>query len=85
MFRRFTSTLKLQDPGPCSKTTEKLMKVLKDKLEGWSVQLTETSISVESVLIKVEAEDEQKSVYVSWTNQDELLGSTILEMLQNIG
>lgn len=75
----------MQDPGPCSKTTEKLMKVLKEKLEGWNVQLTETSISVESVLVKVGGEDEQKSVYVSWTNQDELLGATILGALQNIG
>ena len=85
MFRRFTSTVKLQDPGPCSKTCEKILKLLKDKLEGWNVQVTETSISVESVLVKVGGEDEQKSVYVSWTNQDELLGSTILDMLQNIG
>lgn len=61
------------------------MKVLKDRLDGWNVQVTETSISVESVLVKVSGEDEQKSVYVTWTNQDELLGSTILEMLQNIG
>lgn len=61
------------------------MKVLKDRLEGWNVQVTDTSISVESVLITVSGEDEQKSVYVTWTNQDELLGSTILEILQNIG
>lgn len=77
--------MKLQDPGPCSKTTEKLLKMLKDCLEGWNVQVTETSISVESVLVKVSGDDEQKSVYVTWTNQDELLGSTILEVLQNIG
>lgn len=76
--------MKLQDPGPCSKTTEKLMKVLKDRLDGWTIQLTETSISVESVLVKVVGDDEQKSVHVSWTNQDELLGSSILDMLQNI-
>lgn len=41
---------------------------------------------MESVLVKVEgSEDEQKNVYVSWTNQDEELGSNILEILQSIG
>lgn len=75
--------MKLQDPGSCVKTTEKLLKLLEGCLEGWNVQVTETSISVESVLVKVSGDDEQKSVYVSWTNQDELLGSTILEVLEN--
>ena len=42
---------------------------------------------MESVLVKVEGEDDdqQKTVYVSWTNQDEDLGSYILGMINCMG
>ncbi|XP_046396864.1 integrator complex subunit 11 [Ischnura elegans] len=84
---RFTSTITLDDPGPPSRTAEKLQQLISGRLKDWSVQLTEgSSISVESVLIKVETtEDDQKNVLVSWTNEDEDLGSYILDLLQNMG
>lgn len=82
---RFTSTLHVRDSGPAHATTLKLLQPLKERLSGWTVQLTDGSISVESVLVKVEGdEDEQKSVYVSWTNQDEDLGSYVLGFLQTM-
>jgi len=82
---RFTSTVQVRDPGPAQATTLKLLQPLKERLSGWTVQLTDGSISVESVLVKVEGdEDDQKSVYVSWTNQDEDLGSYILGFLQTM-
>ncbi|XP_046999505.1 integrator complex subunit 11 [Schistocerca americana] len=86
-FVRFTSTLRMEDPGPASKTAEKLLQLIKSRLKDWNVQLTEASnISVESVLVKVEgSDDEQKSVYVSWDNQDEELGNYILGLLQTMG
>lgn len=82
---RFTSTIKVEDPGPADVTTLKLLQPLKERLSpgGWSVQLTDGSISVESVLVKVEDdEDDKKKVYVSWTNQDEDIGSYIFDFLQ---
>lgn len=83
---RFTSTLRMEDPGPASKTAEKLLQLIKTRLKDWHVQLTEGSISVESVLVKVEGnEEEQKNVYVSWDNQDEELGSYILGLLKTMG
>ncbi|KAJ4443881.1 integrator complex subunit 11 [Periplaneta americana] len=83
---RFTSTLRIEDPGPASKTTEKLLALIRARLKDCPVQLTDGSISVESVLVKVEgSEDEQKSVYVSWDNQDEELGSYILGLLKTMG
>ena len=82
---RFTSTIQVQDLGPAHATTQKLFEPLKERLSGWTVQLTDGSISVESVLVKVEGdEDDQKSVYVSWTNEDEDLGSYILDFLQTL-
>uniref|UniRef100_A0A146KSZ9 Integrator complex subunit 11 n=1 Tax=Lygus hesperus TaxID=30085 RepID=A0A146KSZ9_LYGHE len=83
---RFTSTVKLEDPAPSYKTAEKLLKIFQEKLPGWNVTFADGAISVETVLIKVEgSEDELKSVYISWTNQDEELGTNVLEILQSIG
>lgn len=44
-------------------------------------------ISIETVQINVEPEPNEagKIVMVSWTNQDEDLGSYILGLLQNMG
>lgn len=82
---RFTSTVQIQDPGPVQSTTMKLFQPLKERLTGWNVQLTDGAISVESVLVKIEgSEDDQKNVYVSWTNEDEDLGSYILGFLQTM-
>ena len=81
---RFTSTVRMEDPRPPNKIAEKLLKIVKEKLKNYSIQFTDSSISVETVLIKVEGdEDDRKCVYVSWTNQDEDLGSYILNLLQN--
>ncbi|CAB0012593.1 unnamed protein product [Nesidiocoris tenuis] len=83
---KFTYTVKLEDPTPSYKTAEKLLKIFQEKLTGWTVLFTDGAISVESVLIKVEgSEHDLKSVYISWTNQDEELGMTILEILQSMG
>ncbi|XP_022198150.2 integrator complex subunit 11 [Nilaparvata lugens] len=84
---RFTSTVRLDDPGPCSQTLDKLQRLLGERMEGrWSIGQTDGSLSIESVLVKVEGgEHENKNVYVSWTNQDERLGSLVLELIQNIG
>lgn len=86
--QRFTSTIKLDDPGPTGRTSEKLFNLLQEKLTGWTVTLTEAcEISVETVQITVESEtnDHRKNVLVSWTNQDEDLGAYVLGLLQNMG
>jgi integrator complex subunit 11 len=76
----------MEDPGRASKTAEKLLQLIKTRLKDCHAQLTDGSISVESVLVKVEgSEDEQKNVYVSWDNQDEELGSYILGLLKTMG
>lgn len=83
---RFTSTIQVRDPGPAQSTTRKLLQPLQEKLSGWTVQLNSNgSIAIESVIVKVEGdEDDQKHVHVSWTNQDEDLGSYILGFLQTM-
>lgn len=82
---RFTSTVRLEAQGPASRTAQRLLQLLIERLPSWTIHLTDGNISVESVLIKVEGdEDVNKSIYVSWTNQDEDLGSYILGLLQSI-
>lgn len=86
MYFRFTSTVHLKDPGPVPKTTEKLVKLFREKAKGFSIQFTDDSITIESILVTIEgAEDEQKKVFVTWTNQEEDLGSFILDILRTIG
>lgn len=95
----FTSTVKIDDPGPKLRTIEKLYSLLQDKLSGWTVNFKENCISVESVEIKVDDEPgssndnngdqsdrkQHKNVHVTWTNQDEDIGAYILALLQNMG
>ena len=82
---RFTSTVRLNDTGPKLATTQKLHLLLQEKCGDSIITLTEGSISVDAVLVKVEGEeDEQKCVYVSWVNQDEILGSYILGLLREM-
>ncbi|XP_028131124.1 integrator complex subunit 11 [Diabrotica virgifera virgifera] len=83
---RFTSTVHIADTGPTLGTAHKLLLFIKDKLPICSVTFSEGEISVESVLVKVEGDDDddQKSVYVSWTNQDEEIGSQILNIINHI-
>lgn len=78
----------MDDPGPNSRTSEKLFNLLQEKMTGWTVSISETcQISVESVQITVESEknDHHKNVLVTWTNQDEDLGAYILGLLQSMG
>lgn len=84
-FYRFTSSARLEDPLPPVRMAERLYEQIREELRDLNVnvKLAETSISVESVLVKVEGdENEHKRVYVSWANQDEHLGSYILDILQ---
>lgn len=78
----------MDDNGSVARTSEKLFNLLQDKLLGWTVTMLENNkIAIETVNICVETEnnDNQKTVLVSWTNQDEDLGAYILGLLQNMG
>lgn len=82
---RFTSSVQLNDSGPSLTTAHKVHTMIKEKLPLCSVIFSEGEISVESVLVKVEGDDDdQKNVYVSWTNQDEELGSQILNIISKM-
>lgn len=83
---RFSSFIKLENSTPPSvQIVEQLHSLLKEKLSVWEVKLVDsTTISVESVNVKLEGETDRK-ICVSWNNQDEDLGRYILGLIQNIG
>lgn len=85
---RFTSKIKIDDPGPSTRTSEKLYALLQEKLTGWTVTMSEKcEIAVASVQLAVESDPKasHKNILLSWNNQDEELGSYILGLLQNMG
>lgn len=78
----------MDDHGTAMRTSEKLFALLNEKLNGWNVTMGDDGkVSVESLLVSVEspANDNHKTVLVSWTNQDEDLGAYVLGLLQNVG
>lgn len=85
---RFTSKVKMDDPGPRLRTGEKLFALLQEKLVGWTVNMQEScTICVETVEIKVEEDEKDpkhKNILITWTNQDEDIGAYILNLLQNV-
>lgn len=85
---RFTSSIKLDDGSTIPAISEKLYALIREKLSEWTVTMGEDfAINVETVSVKVELgpTDLQKNILITWTNQDEDLGSYILNMLQNLG
>ncbi|CAB3363512.1 Hypothetical predicted protein [Cloeon dipterum] len=83
---RFSSTITVDDAGPSSKTTDKLYQMIKSHLDDFNVHLIDGAINVESVMVNVDcSENDKKNILVSWTNEDEELGSFILKLLQNMG
>ncbi|GAB6022933.1 Integrator complex subunit 11 [Chamberlinius hualienensis] len=84
---RFTSTLIIEDPGPASKTTERIYQLIKFHLKEYDTQLLpDGSVSVDSVLIQVSSseEDDSKTVLVSWANEDEDLGSSLYSLVSRL-
>ncbi|XP_067140059.1 integrator complex subunit 11 [Centruroides vittatus] len=85
---RFTSTVRLEDPtgSPAARTADTIYQKMKSKLKDRNIQmLADGSISIASVLIKVDnIDDEVKHVYVSWAYQDEELGSYLLSIVQDM-
>lgn len=85
---KFTSKVKLADAGPKIRTGEKLYAMLQEKLTDWNVAFQENcTITAETVEVQIdenESDPSHKIISVSWTNQDEDLGSYILQLLQNM-
>lgn len=83
---KFSSFIKLENSTPSLQVLEQLHTLLKEKLKVWTVKLIDSqSIGVESVSVKLEEDESDRKICVSWNNQDEDLGRYILGLIQNIG
>ncbi|XP_017302556.1 integrator complex subunit 11 [Diaphorina citri] len=86
---RFTSNVQISDSSPINKTLEliydQLLSYLQDKSQEYKIQLTESSLSIDSVLLSVERiDDKNKRVFVTWPNQDEEVGKIVLHVLKSM-
>ncbi|XP_009669812.1 integrator complex subunit 11 [Struthio camelus] len=83
---RFTCRVHIQDPRKEHETVLRVYNHLKAILKDYSVQhLPDGSITVESILIQATAHSEDqgtKVLLVSWTYQDEELGSYLTSLLK---
>ncbi|XP_015671534.1 integrator complex subunit 11 [Protobothrops mucrosquamatus] len=83
---RFTCRIHFQDPRKEHETGLHVYNHLKSALKDYSVQhLSDASIMVESILIQVTVQSEDpttKLLLVSWTYQDEEMGSYVTSLLK---
>lgn len=81
---QFTTTLKLKDKTkkPVPKSLQIIYQKLKKKFKDYDIHLSDSEIVLASVIIKIDMNADEKSVYVSWMSEDELLGSFVLQTIQ---
>lgn len=83
---KFSSFIKVENLTPSVTILEQLHALLKEKLSSWEVKLLDSqSIGVESVNVKLDDENSERKICVSWNNQDEDLGRYLLGLIQNLG
>ncbi|KPP74675.1 integrator complex subunit 11-like [Scleropages formosus] len=83
---RFTCRVQLQDPYSDTDTLSRVYNHLKSVLKGYTVQhLPDGTVMVESIVLKVSSSAEDpntKVVLLSWSYQDEDLGSFLSSLLR---
>ncbi|KAL4623764.1 integrator complex subunit 11 [Arapaima gigas] len=83
---RFTCRVQLQDPHSDPDTLNRIYSHLKSVLKGYTVQhLPDGTVMVESIVLKVSSSAEEpntKVVLLSWSYQDEDLGSFLSSLLR---
>uniref|UniRef100_A0A3B4TGY2 Integrator complex subunit 11 n=1 Tax=Seriola dumerili TaxID=41447 RepID=A0A3B4TGY2_SERDU len=83
---RFTCRVQLQDPYSDADTLHRIYTHLKSVLKGYTIQhLPDSTVMVESIVIKVSSSAEDtntKVLLLSWSYQDEDLGSFLSTLLK---
>ncbi len=83
---KYSSFIKLETKVPVHQILEHIHALLKEKLEAWTVKLIDgQTITVETVVLKLDTESTERKICISWENQDEDLGRYIIGLLQTIG
>ncbi|XP_071519823.1 integrator complex subunit 11 [Panulirus ornatus] len=81
---RFTERIEVDELGPVPALTSSLHTLLSQKLGGSQVQaVNEYQLSVaDSVFININDDEPGKTILLSWTHQDEALGSKLLDIIK---
>ncbi|KAB7502299.1 Integrator complex subunit 11 [Armadillidium nasatum] len=81
----FTERFEMPSRGPVAGLTSSLNSLISQKLPGWPIQtVNESEMSIgESVLINVQDEEYSRILLLSWSYQDESLGTKVLEIIRN--
>ncbi|XP_041377691.1 integrator complex subunit 11-like [Gigantopelta aegis] len=80
---RFTCTVTVEEDGSINQTADKIYQLIRGKLKECPVQYSsDGSITVSDVLIKVSGDEDTKHILVSWSHQDEDLGSYLLQLIR---
>jgi len=81
---QFTTTLKIKDKTkkPVQSSMSIIHQKLKKKFKDYEIMINDNEIAFASVIIKMEMTGDQKLLYISWKNEDELLGSFVLQTIQ---
>ena len=83
---KFSSLIKLETASTNFQIIEEIHTLMKDRLAAWEVKIVDgQSITIESVVVKLNEENVDKNICVSWESQDEDLGRYVLGLLQTIG
>ncbi|KAK7070754.1 Integrator complex subunit 11 [Halocaridina rubra] len=82
---RFTERVEIEEVGPIPALTSMLHSLLSQKLGASQVQaVNEYQLSVaDTVCINIQDIDHTKTVFISWTHQDEALGSKVLNIIKS--
>ncbi|KAL7647700.1 UNVERIFIED_CONTAM: hypothetical protein RMT77_001309 [Armadillidium vulgare] len=81
----FTERFEMPSRGPVAGLTSSLNSLISQKLPGWPIQtVNESEMSIgESVLINVQDEEYSRILLLSWSYQDESLGTKVLEIIRS--
>ncbi|RUS69585.1 hypothetical protein EGW08_022655 [Elysia chlorotica] len=81
---RFTCNICSEEEGPVVDVTERIYRLLQREFPRSPVQFsTENSITVgDSVFVQIGGDEESKNILVSWSHQDEDIGSKIQSVLR---
>ena len=84
---RFTSSVKLEDQSrkPVATVSQTILLKIRNKLKEHSVDMTADGvICLASVQIKVEALEDTKEILISWNEEDETLGTFVVQTIHEI-
>lgn len=83
---QFTTTMQLTDKTkkPIQNSLDLIHQKLKKKFKDYEIMRNDSEIVLASIIIKMDMTGDQKNIFVSWKNEDELLGEKVLALISSL-